>query len=497
MSLLPGTLQRENGRAMDTTLTGLLIGLCMIFMPAPAQGFNDSIRSNPKGGTLTGQRSRTGSSPVGQATTVSHHLGTIAAQPDRTVSLELLGSAPLLFASYFDLYPLEASTNLVDWTPLTTLVRTNLATHDLVYRDTDAPGFGHRFYRVPTNHFFTALAKPSGPYYVGRTTRVLTDTSRTHRYRIATNSSFMITIWYPADRAQGGGPAPYIDPQLAGPLAEPHLGYSGDDASRLAGLFAFSVLNVPPATTGSPYPVVIYSHGYTFHRQESSEKLEELASHGFVAVAMDHLDCRATVFPDGRALRGVFTDPPTPTAIEKAVADRLADDRFVLEALAQLNASDPLLAGRLDLSRLGAMGWSLGCSDLGLLAQTDDRIKAMMMLDGYLQGAPGLLDQVLQKGWRLPLLGMYQEDLSLAPLFDQAVRNATQDTYFALVHGATHLAFKDLTEESLAIEPVRRGSTAMRSCMLSFFNKHLKGHDDRLLDNPTNRFPVLSNYVRR
>lgn len=425
-----------------------------------------------------------------------HRFGAITSQPDRTISLELRGAAPSAFLEYYDLYPLEASTNLVDWTPLGTLVRTNLATNVLVYLDVDASGYWHRFYRMPTNQLFTAFAKPSGPYAVGRTTRVLTDTSRTNRYRIATNSSFMITIWYPAEPARGVLPGAYIDAQLAVPLAEPHVGSSGDVASRLAQFVAFSLPNVPVALAGSPYPVVIYSHGYTFHRQESSEKLEELASYGFVAVAMDHIDCRTTVYPDGTAVRGIFTDPPTQLAIDTAVADRLADDRIVLEALAQLNASDALLAGGLDLNRLGAMGWSLGNSDLGELVQTDTRFKAIVMLEGYLQGAPGLLDALLQQGLRLPLLGMYQEDLSLAPLFDQAISTATQDTYFSLMHVTSHFAFKDLTESSLATDSIRRGAAAMRACLLSFFNKYLKGQDDHLLDNPTNQFPVLFNYVR-
>ena len=425
-----------------------------------------------------------------------HRFGAITAQPDRTISLELLGDAPSAFLKYFDLYPLEASTNLANWLPLGTLVRTNLATNALVYLDTNASGFGQRFYRMPTNQLFTALAKPSGPYAVGRTTRMLTDTSRTNRYLIPTNSSFMITIWYPAAPAPGVLPVVYIDPQLAAPLAEPHVGSSGDDANRLAKFVAFSRANLPVALAGSPYPVVIYSHGYTFHRQESTEKLEELASHGFVAVALDHIDCRTTVYPDGTAVRGIFTDTPTEAEIDTAVAGRLSDDLFVLGALAQLNASDALLAGRLDLNQLGAMGWSLGNSDLGELAQTDTRFKGIVMLEGYLQGAPGLLDALLQQGLRLPVLGMYQEDLSLTPLLNQAVSNATQDTYFSLVHVTSHFAFKDLTESSLATDSVRRGAAAMRACTLSFFNKYLKGQDDHLLDNPTNQFPVLFNFVK-
>jgi dienelactone hydrolase len=373
--------------------------------------------------------------------------------------------------------------------PLATFVRTNLSPDTLLYLDTDVLNFGQRFYRVPTNQFFTALAKPSGPYAVGRTTRVLTDTSRTNRYLIATNSSFMITIWYPAEPTPGVLPGAYIDPQLAAPLAEPHVGSTGDDSNRLAGFFGFSLTNVPVALTESPYPVVLYSHGYSFHRQDNSEKLEELASHGYVAVAMDHIDCRTTVYPDGTAVRGIFTDNPSEAELDTSVAGRLADDRFVVEQLAQLNTGDALLAGRLDLTRLGAMGWSLGNSDLGETARTDARFKGVVMLEGYLQGAPDLV----QLGLGRPLLAMYQQDFSEPALFNKA----TQDAYFCQVRGTIHFAFKDLTEVSLANGSVRNAAAAMRACMLSFFNKYLKGQDDHLLEDPTNTFPVLFNFASK
>src|SRR5512140_3275350 len=40
-----------------------------------------------------------------------HRFGTITSRPDRTISLELLGAAQSAFLNYFDLYPLEPSTN--------------------------------------------------------------------------------------------------------------------------------------------------------------------------------------------------------------------------------------------------------------------------------------------------------------------------------------------------------------------------------------------------
>ncbi|MBI2947528.1 MAG: hypothetical protein HYY23_07770 [Verrucomicrobia bacterium] len=41
--------------------------------------------------------------------------------------------------------------------------------------------------------------------------------------------------------------------------------------------------------------------------------------------------------------------------------------------LTRLNSDDALLAGRLDLTRLGGMGWSLGNSDMGEVARIDER----------------------------------------------------------------------------------------------------------------------------
>lgn len=419
----------------------------------------------------------------------SHRFGTITPQPDRAIALELLGVAPPGFQNYFDLYPIDASTDLSHWTPLATLMRTNMATNEFVYTDSQAAHYQHRFYRLPTKPFPTALVKPSGSYPVGRTTRVLTDGSRTNRYGIATNSSFLITIWYPAEPTAGLLPGAYIDPQLAAPLAEPHVGSTGDDSNRLAGFFGNSLSNVPVALAESRYPVVIYSHGYSFHRQENSEKMEELASHGYVAVAMDHIDCRTTVYPDGVAVRGIFTDSPSAADLDASVAGRLADDRFVVEQLAQFDADDALFSGRLDLTRLGAMGWSLGNSDLGETARTDARFKAVLMLEGYLQGAPDLV----QLGLGRPFLAMYQQDFSNPSLYNKA----TQDAYFCQVEGTIHFAFKDLTEESLATDSVRRGAAAMRACMLSFFNKYVKGQNDHLLDNPTTAFPVLFNFASK
>jgi hypothetical protein len=89
---------------------------------------------------------------------VPHHFSGIAALPDRTITLSLDGSVSNMFSlsgsissqfmQMFDLYAVEASTNLAEWTRLALLLRTNNNPHPLLFQDTTATNAGPYFYRV-------------------------------------------------------------------------------------------------------------------------------------------------------------------------------------------------------------------------------------------------------------------------------------------------------------------------------------------------------------
>ena len=69
------------------------------------------------------------------------------------------------FRQMFDLYVVEASSNLVDWTPLATLLRTIDDPDPLLFQDSNAAGLGQRFYRIFPDHLLTAFPKPGGPSF--------------------------------------------------------------------------------------------------------------------------------------------------------------------------------------------------------------------------------------------------------------------------------------------------------------------------------------------
>ena len=103
--------------------------------PQPAQwGYYSVIVSNASG-SVTSQVAE-----LKVFVAAPHSLSGIQAETNGSVNLSFKGETTALFAPYYNLYPLETSTNLVDWAPVATLQRPNTALDTLQFLDTDARG---------------------------------------------------------------------------------------------------------------------------------------------------------------------------------------------------------------------------------------------------------------------------------------------------------------------------------------------------------------------
>jgi len=197
------------------------------------------------------------------------------------------------------------------------------------------------------------LPQPNGCHPVGTRTEVLRDA---HRSR-----DLLITMWYPAvERASAL--APYMDKQTGDALAEDWK--LQPDFQRLVRTHARLL---EPIAEGGPFPVVLLEHGADVVPAIYTILAEGLASSGFIVVATNHPPASLiSVFPDGHVLKftaywPVEADYRTQgVAIGKFVDEVLvADVRFVLDQLREMNSRDHFWRRQLDLSKIGIVGHSL------------------------------------------------------------------------------------------------------------------------------------------
>jgi predicted dienelactone hydrolase len=222
-----------------------------------------------------------------------------------------------------------------------------------------------------------------------------------------------------------------------------------------------------------------------------SATAEDLASHGFVVVGINHTyETAVTVFADGRtvamnpaaiagalgAQSGSYRDV---FARRKAVCEyKAADLAFVADCLADLDADDPL-AGRLHLSQLTAIGHSFGGAAALQWCRDDPRCTAAGNLDGALWtevGRSGLARPVLQllaphhefdvtpdeavKAGMAPDPDWFATEKAVTVGGWQTVDRTGRPAYSLQITGATHLSFMDLPFLPLGDDSPARGMLA-------------------------------------
>lgn len=144
--------------------------------------------------------------------------------------------------------------------------------------------------------------------------------------------SLTLEVWYPATLPQG---------------AEPGGAYTvmTRDGETEATLQGQAVRDAASDRSGAPYPLVIVSHGYPGNRFLLSHLTENLASKGYVVVAIDHRD---STYSD----QGAFAS---------TLLNRPLDQQFVLDEVARRSsAQGGFLSGLVDTDNAGIVGYSMG-----------------------------------------------------------------------------------------------------------------------------------------
>ena len=356
------------------------------------------------------------------------------------------------------------------------------------------------------------VPSPPGSFAVGSVLYDWTDPTRAEIYSTDPNAKreLMAQIWYPAQPTADAKTIPYLDNfDVALPAFAKFLKVPTFALDHLRLVRTHSYADAPIRNDGVPYPVVIYSHGYTGYRTASFNQMEALASAGYIAIAIDHPYAAAfTVFSNGRvALNNPAMLPPAgqpdyQDAREKLEATLAADQRFVMDQLELLNAGklDARFAGKLDLQRIGLTGVSLGGGAMVWACQIDARCKAGLVQDGWYEPLP---KSILAQALRQPFMFMQSETKmwkmdNLARL-DMLYQNVNAPAFHLKLAGILHNDFGDypLLTPLSALLPERGALNGERALhvvdtyMLAFFDKYLKNQPSPLLNGASRDYPEV------
>jgi dienelactone hydrolase len=228
---------------------------------------------------------------------------------------------------------------------------------------------------------------------------------------------------------------------------------------------------------------------------------EELASQGYLVVAIDHpYDALVVEFPEGGAAYMADSSGDLDTILE-FLDTRVADAKFVVKQLTKLPC-----ASSLDLDNIGMFGHSLGgATSAGAMAGKNSLVKAGINLDGSIFGP---LNNTDVKG---PFLLVGTTDHNSArnetswKSFKKAQNGWVKEVTFK---GFTHLTFSDMAtdvellglerffppgdlEKELGSDKPKRVRQLVAAYVDDFFGWALKGGKGNLLKGPSKQYPEV------
>ncbi|MFJ5032175.1 alpha/beta hydrolase family protein [Streptomyces sp. NPDC088560] len=345
------------------------------------------------------------------------------------------------------------------------------------------------------------LPVPTGPFPVGTVPLHLVDTSRPDPVAgPGHHRELMAAVWYPARGVKRGPLAPWTSPAVVRAL----LTAQGFPADVAVAPLTAGHEGAPVLRTGRRLPVVVFSHGAHDHRADATIVVQELASHGYVVVTVDHTYDAFSVFPDGRLT--VPLDIPNLTP-----RDFATDIRFVLDRVEDLAAGrnpdaeqrlPPAgLLGAPDPQRIGMFGWSKGASATAFVMSEDPRVRAGLSFDGPMQPTvttdldrPFMLMTAEYPRATQPSVAEFWSHLRgwrLNVQAEGAVHSSYCDVQFLIPQLAQAVGMSDADLQGWigTLDPAR-AVRIQQAYPLAFFDLHLR-HRGHLLDGPSPAFPEV------
>lgn len=344
--------------------------------------------------------------------------------------------------------------------------------------------------------------KPTGPYGVGTKAIELTDSTRKDP-ETDKNRRLVMQAWYPTKGIMDEPVSPYTYEMLKvlkKMCIKDEL--QKDKINQLGLIRTYAVSDAPILKGKSPYPVVIFEHGYATARGQYSSLCEEIASHGYVVFMVMHTYItELTRFADGSE---------TDLLRERSLAmfkDCPADTKFMVDSVQ--NGAFKELTPCCDFKNIGVVGHSLGGMMSNLLCKLDSRVKAGISLDGPLYGPNAT--QPHHKPFMFMIASTFyetfgdEEGLRITGITKEEFKKSLEifgqtngaDSYKIVLKNADHCTFADDTilvgflKQIFNTEDINmctgtidgfKASKIIRAYVCAFFDMYLKNQPSQLLD---------------
>lgn len=350
--------------------------------------------------------------------------------------------------------------------------------------------------RIP----FKNPPEPSGDSYIGTQSLELVDSQRLEWFT-EDNEDFrriMIQVWYPTEENSGDKELyiDYGDIRIKA-LAE-QFDYKPSVFKNLTKIETNSIKNAEP-NLNKKYPLIIFSHGLGGNRTQNTIMIEELASHGYVVIGIEHAyDANISVFNNGDIAdyrSGINYERRNNQRLSPEefweirlpqLKTRSADVGFILDRIEDGNFPSKII-DIIDVDNIGIFGHSFGGATSIYSSYSDNRIDACINLDGWMVVVPeNIIDEGINQDFMYIGQLQWDDELNYKKLdrFIQSNKSSSK----ILIPETTHYDYSDTPHMSIAARLLKKSGTLdsdnlkaiLNDLILSFFNKNLKNEQKNM-----------------
>ena len=344
---------------------------------------------------------------------------------------------------------------------------------------------------IPTLIPFQDIPEPSGSFRIGTRVSNWEDVEREEWFTDKEGDlrKIVIQVWYPSDTVSGN-PVPYLDnaQHRLVPISE-QIGLPPFLIRHIKDVQSNSYANSPLKISDELYPLVIFSHGLGGMRMQNTIQMEELASHGYVVLAVDHpYDANVTLFADGHTadyrakMRSQVKKEDFWSVRLPQINTRIADLIFILDQIEKIQNTGDTFWKQVDLTRVGVMGHSFGGGTAIGASIKDDRFNVCIALDGWLEP---IEESLINEGMDNPFLYIgrseWDQPLNYENL-EKLITNSSAPAEKLLLEGTQHFDYADIPHfTSVSSKIGLSGSIpsselldTMNTRIISFFGEYLQ-----------------------